>query len=98
MVKGDFMFENNEFTYDNIDSNYAHDVVEETFDQKDKTEGLVTEKALNIRTTPEKTSGNILKIVKEGTVLEVVDVNSEWCEVIVDGQTGYCMKDFIEIV
>lgn len=53
---------------------------------------------LNVRRAP-STTAPIMKIISEGTKVEVLDeVEDAWYKVHVDGVgTGFCMKEFIKL-
>ncbi len=51
---------------------------------------------LNIRKAQKTTSDAIAKL-PDGTIIEVVkDCGNGWCQVIVDGKTGYCLAKYLD--
>ena len=58
--------------------------------------GIVhTTKGLRLR---EKPAGNIVKLLSDGTEVEIVSRETVWTEVKVDDSHGYVMSEFVEVV
>jgi len=50
--------------------------------------------SVNMRTKPEN-NATILSVLKKGTSVTVIECKS-WCEIMVDGRTGFVFRDFVD--
>ncbi|MDT7540444.1 MAG: hypothetical protein QOE33_348 [Acidobacteriota bacterium] len=56
--------------------------------------GTVTASKLNLRSTPD-TSGNVIKQLPRGTLVEIVEEQGDWLKVSVGGQQGFVSEGFV---
>ena len=58
--------------------------------------GVVNASSLNIRESASSKS-DVIKVIKEGTKLEIKGTSGSWYKVSVDGKTGYAAKKYITV-
>ena len=78
----------------------SDEVVETEKDQEPKTKKtkfvtVDSDKQLRLRAAS-STSADVLTLLNPGTKCEVIDGNSEWLKVKVDGKIGYVMSKFVK--
>lgn len=84
---------NNEESIESTDNNVDTPVVEEIVAKT----GVVTGcERLNVRSTPNKTPSNIIRVIDKGTSVVIGEEVGDFVKVNVDGENGYCMKKFIK--
>lgn len=84
---------NSEEVIDTTETNVDIPVVEEIVAKT----GVVTGcERLNVRSTPNKTPSNIIRVVNKGTSVVIGEEVGDFVKVNVDGENGYCMKKFIK--
>ncbi len=57
--------------------------------------GVVLSNALNVRSGP-STENDVIKVLKSGSMVEIVNEMGDWYEISIKGYPGFCMKKFIE--
>lgn len=77
----------------------VEEVVEETTEVVDsELLGRVNYAKLNIRTSP-STTAKVEKVVSKDDLVTILDEEDSWYHVsLEDGTTGYCMREYIDVV
>lgn len=74
----------------------VEEVVEDGGDDADETFGYVIPSKLNVRVEPNK-EATILMVIDKNKEVIIDGEDGEFLRVVVDGNIGYCMKEFIAI-
>lgn len=73
-------------------------LLNEAEENKTRTGIVVDCNMLNLRQYPIANGNNVLKTLRVGTKVEIIDEVNEFYKVTLDGVNGYVMKKFINVI
>ena len=100
IVEGDFgdsegLNEQPEEVVDEIIEEPVEEIIEEPGEETCQT-GVVIAERLNVRSNPSK-DANVLFVVNKGQEMLIDGEDGDFFKVVIDGNVGYCIRNFVAI-